>query len=379
MPFDPQEPGCWDDVGVVAQSLHVLWPVSVSLVCFRTMLTRDELLRTRCPAPREVVDRVDLPRCKAMRRVARDSCCPASLWLHVAAPLLAASNMTYVNVGANKGFNVNAFLQLFQRDWNATSADWHSALLSQQHADDKRRKTTSVSFHRDRTSVPPLCGMCAACLERPPPRLGGAQVKVLAIEMMHSTAAVLQHSFIKFGVPGVVVHSAASDREGRASHFAASMGEEALGLGLRPTFSQRRASLTTVRRSTVDELVREAGIVSSIDLLSIDTEGHDSKVLRGAEETLNRTKIVEFEYHYVGVWAQSGSLLRTLSRLEALGFSCYWQGGDGALAPLSATDQKCVVPMKERWWSNVLCTRDGQVRRVFDALIPADYLAGANK
>jgi hypothetical protein len=52
-----------------------------------------------------------------------------------------------------------------------------------------------------------------------------------------------------------------------------SAGEEALGLGIRPTFAQRRAGVSWVRQATVDALTQEASI-GPVSLLSIECARH---------------------------------------------------------------------------------------------------------
>ena len=53
--------------------------------------------------------------CNASLAVAKHSGCPSGRWQDAIAPLLVASrtaaNLTLVNVGANKGYNVAEFLQ----------------------------------------------------------------------------------------------------------------------------------------------------------------------------------------------------------------------------------------------------------------------------
>jgi hypothetical protein len=94
-------------------------------------------------------------------------------------------------------------------------------------------------------------------------------------------------------------------------------------------------------------------------------EGHDSEVLRGAEATLNRTSVVEFEYHRVGLWKER-PLFPTVSRLEALGFRCYWQSSTGRLARAAADE--CLAALTEHFMSNLVCARAADIWRVLDSL-----------
>jgi FkbM family methyltransferase len=59
-----------------------------------------------------------------------------------------------------------------------------------------------------------------------------------------------------------------------------------------------------------------------IDYLKIDTEGYDLKVMRGAQETLSRTRFLQFEYNYF--WVTVGSTLADAIRyLNQQGFTVF--------------------------------------------------------
>src|SRR5260370_11966052 len=64
---------------------------------------------------------------------------------------------------------------------------------------------------------------------------------------------------------------------------------------------------------TLDDELRD---VPSIDILKIDSEGYATHVLRGASETLKKTKRIAFELHYPGEQQEIDSIL------FPLGFSC---------------------------------------------------------
>jgi hypothetical protein len=73
-------------------------------------------------------------------------------------------------------------------------------------------------------------------------------------------------------------------------------------------FARPNAVRTTVRVSTVAQQVLERGI-DTIDILKIDAEGYDMRVLRGASSLLaaQRIGIVQFEYNEP--WALAGGTL----------------------------------------------------------------------
>jgi hypothetical protein len=67
-----------------------------------------------------------------------------------------------------------------------------------------------------------------------------------------------------------------------------------------------------------------------IDLLSIDVEGYDWPILVGANQTLQRTKYLEFEYHSVGALNEY-NLSTAIDFLHQHQFMCYWMGREGKL------------------------------------------------
>jgi hypothetical protein len=71
----------------------------------------------------------------------------------------------------------------------------------------------------------------------------------------------------------------------------------------------------------------------------------------GAEQTLRRTKYVEFEYNWKGQWKQH-SLSTVIARLKEADFACYWPGAYGHVWRI--TD--CWLDYYSyKFWSNVAC------------------------
>jgi len=91
---------------------------------------------------------------------------------------------------------------------------------------------------------------------------------------------------------------------------------------------------------------------SIIDFLSIDVEGYDYDVLLGGQETLQRTRYLEFEYHRVGKWAKEHKLSDAINTMKRAGFVCYWAGNTNRIWRI--TD--CWLPhFESKAWSNVAC------------------------
>ena len=141
-------------------------------------------------------------------------------------------------------------------------------------------------------------------------------------------------------------------------------GRESVGLGALSAATDADAERCTgsgcatqsVPLYVLDDHVQREGL-QYIDVLSIDTEGHDALVLQGGINTLAKgVGYVEFEYHYVGPWA-SIRLQDVLALLHGFGFVCYWLG-KGKLWRITG----CWHPAYEaHQWSNVGCVHTSQV------------------
>ena len=288
----------------------------------------------------------DLPaHCTQSLALARNSNCPSDRWLDLVSPIIAEPNMVMINIGANKGYNVNSFLRRFQRGWSTTNAAWSAQLFAQKQF--AQNNLTS------------RCGVCSACRVEVQLRYGRANVYVVAVEMAQSNSRNLQHLFEHFKVPGDVIHAAGGEQSGVAYEQPnITAGHEGSGI------STRGIKIPMV---TVDQIVEERKL-ESIDLLSIDTEGHDAPVLRGATTTLKKrlAKVVEFEYHCVGAWA-SEKLDHIISMMRRNRYTCFWQSVKGELSPFFP---ECAAAYEFRQWSNVVCATHPKVVMAFNMLVP---------
>lgn len=343
--------------------------------------------------------------CKAIMTIASSSKCPSDAWMHAAAPMLMQPRMTLINVGANKGFHVNTFLQIFQSDWKVSNAAWHEALFAAPSLSSLSASTACPIVHNKRVRyaadkysccprenqwnpvhapwIPCMCGLCGDCLDTLPSSSmapGSAQVTVVAVEMMRATANLLNQTFNRLGVSGHVVHGAAAERSAVVRTVPALAGTEHIGLGTRYfTAASGFKRNETVRQFTVDGLMKPMRH-ERIHMLSIDAEGFDALVLRGAKATLRRTKVIEFEFSGVGAWSRIGNegkgpgeeLWRVVDWLAStFGFRCWWIGGSRTprLAPIV---QHCTADMGKGFWSNVLCAHEPRLLAVLDAMVPPD-------
>lgn len=184
------------------------------------------------------------------------------------------------------------------------------------------------------------------------------QAKLYCIEAMPSTFGKLQQATQKLGWQEsfVVHHAAMSNSNGYIPfpNHETIPGYESLGIEdceTKPEICQNVAlyTLDTFFEQHVQEQ-QLSPATTILDFLSIDVEGFDIFVLRGAKSTLQKTKYVEFEVHNKGAW-KNVPLETAITELEQQDFVCYYAGTGGKLWRL--TD--CMTGPLMNIWSNVAC------------------------
>ena len=311
--------------------------------------------------------------CKASLAVARRSNCPADDWLDaIHSPLTNSSSMVYVNVGVNKGYNVADFLQRWPLEGAPKppgSQAWYKKMLSLE------------------LDVQNPCGMCNDCKKKQTPANSRpvASLRILAVDLLQANVEMVRRLFTAFGVPGKVVHAAASNELGtvyapsvptssnRNDFYSPGKPGEERVQALPNAGPQRFTRFTRynytqrVPQLTVDALLREEAM-HDVDLLTIDTEGHDALVLEGATETLaaQRVQVIEFEYSSSGLWNKGEpnhrTLKATLARLHRARYECFWAGTNGHVAPASGRFWCDAFEFHE--WSNLVCMHAPRLLRV---------------
>ena len=98
---------------------------------------------------------------------------------------------------------------------------------------------------------------------------------------------------------------ALSNGERRSTLYVAAAGAGRNSLHDHHLDGPGQATTEPVTTTTVDAYLHQAGI-STVDLLKVDTEGHDFRVLAGAEQSLRRQciRVVQFEYNHRWVRAR---------------------------------------------------------------------------
>ena len=80
-----------------------------------------------------------------------------------------------------------------------------------------------------------------------------------------------------------------------------------------------RPTTLTVQTRTLDDITVEAGI-SEIDLLKIDVQGAEAKVLLGASQILNRTRFIWVEVSFKPLYENSPTFFDIYAQMDAAGF-----------------------------------------------------------
>ncbi len=124
-----------------------------------------------------------------------------------------------------------------------------------------------------------------------------------------------------------VITAAVSDSPGAAKFSAEPECGETSSLVL--GHSQKDATTVDVTVVTLDQVLAERGI-ATVDMLKIDAEGFDLRVLNGARDYLSRRRIKVIQFEYNSPWAAAGSTLASAyGLLEGYGYTVRVLRGDG--------------------------------------------------
>ena len=304
----------------------------------------------------------DGSRCSAAVAVAQRSACPSGRWQDVLTPLLAPANssepLVFVDVGANKGYNVAAFLQRYHRPDADLMSRWAQAI----------RPFVSVELppgvasrvHGPHYAL--LCGNCWTCFAAAPPRPARmpVDVRVHALEIVAKNANLIRTALAALHVPPSVAHvhhMAVSNVSGSVTLSDSEMGLETSGIAAGGAKGGVRVRATTLD-DFANRLAWPPGSARVISQLTIDAEGHDPIVLDGARLLLaeRRIRIVEFEYNRMGAWMEAHALERTIERLHRWRYECFFQGNFGQLARASGANWCAAYEF--RGWSNLVCAHE---------------------
>jgi FkbM family methyltransferase len=130
------------------------------------------------------------------------------------------------------------------------------------------------------------------------------------------------------GIEGLeVVQAAVGDKAGRATFHAEQYCGETSGFYSAALL--RPATPIEVEVVRLDDLAESRGL-AEIDMLKIDAEGHDARVLLGAERLLRRNAVAVIQFEYNRPWIMAGSTLTQVSSwLNSLGYEVKLLRRDG--------------------------------------------------
>ena len=279
--------------------------------------------------------------------------CPTQTWYEEMVQVNPSPQKVTMNIGCSKG---NDAVEMMIR-WDASDISFSK--------ESRRSALVLAGLHK---YVSGACGQIDKRVERQSMISIGLSPVVYCVGAMLRTYALLKSAASSLNYTGAhgghangdfkLIHSAASNISGKVIQIPdAEAGNENWGIENPP-----RGELSTeVNLTSVDDLVRRDRLML-LDILLIDTEGHDPLLLHGAKDTLSGQKVryVECEVHGVGVWNIT-ALKTVVDELDAFGYECYWRGNFGETMRITG----CWIDDYDvgKRWSNVACVLRGDIWR----------------
>lgn len=244
--------------------------------------------------------------------------------------------LVHVNIGCNKGFDFLANLEDLSGNETYSPVAYYDRLaqLGLGFDDDGACKQGSrknlVSRTKPNVSTP-------------------RQVEGFCFEPLPATLVSLKAGMKSLGPNVVVAPYALSSYHGEAFFTKRASGKE--GGGITTNAKGHRVLVTTL-----DRFAEEMDL-DVIDLLSIDTEGNDMRVLYGSVNflTTRLVRVIEFEVHEKGQWYHT-RVDNLIDLVDNLGFDCYWAAGKKKpLLRMTGCTHKAYEDNELKHWSNVVC------------------------
>ena len=143
---------------------------------------------------------------------------------------------------------------------------------------------------------------------------------VYAFEPCSSTAETLKSNIESWGLQGRVRISRSALSSSRKTGVMYCEGAGAGRNSLYALHGQTALSTETIECETLEEVCRSEAL-DHLDLVKIDTEGHDLEVLRGARGMLSRRAITMVQFEYNARWIDARCFLRdAFAILEEFGY-----------------------------------------------------------
>ncbi|CAF1404665.1 unnamed protein product [Adineta ricciae] len=256
------------------------------------------------------------------------------------------------DIGANKGYTIATWFSL----WNPQSQ------INPRSLANYLRKNLSIS----------QCGECNDCLQMSLSTKVKVSldmnIEIYAFEPQPSTYEILRQVKQWTNQRSLHIYNLAmSNQTGTELLLKCNPGDEFCGLETSKSARNIERYLL-VNVTTLDTFLQRSHITEMIDVLKIDTEGHDPLVLKGAELTLKQqqVRLLIFEHHEVGLWKYI-HLRDVIENLDLKGYTCYMFGRTGLIRITRCWSS---ILNKKRW-SNVLCVvrNDGRLQHIINKLI----------
>lgn len=268
--------------------------------------------------------------------------CPVESWLtEWRRQLPPQKEFTTIEIGCNKATDAVLSLKLFSREPSVDLYDWIQKMnLTSTFAcppEDKERYDELVHML---PTLNPIARYNHYCVE--PVR-----------ETFEILGKVLEETgYEKYGLSMHQYAMTTTDNPRHVLFSPAVAGKEDVGI------ESALGNVTyKVRATSIDKFILEKNI-ERVDLLRIDTEGNDPRVLLGAARTLSVMKpsYVAFENHMYGGWAKF-DLKDVIDYLDNLSYECYWATRYGTLVRITS----CWSTKYDEWkgWSNIACVHRG--------------------
>lgn len=247
------------------------------------------------------------PDARTVFRQQRGGCSDVQWAESVAAALPRAAPVTYVNVGANKGYRVPEFLSLWsQHPIDGHTEGWQSHVL--RYAD----------LHGFRFLKHYSCGNCGDCHGRRPTPHNRTGARMHLLELAHSNRALLRYLLdVEKLADRVTLHQlAASNVSTPLSVYKNIYAGDERGSVLMGSRAKRLANASDVVPAVaLDDFFRDQQLHQAYHV-AIDTEGWDALVVEGMRGVLQRRQValVEFEVSNRGMWNRESPRARMRQR-----------------------------------------------------------------
>ena len=330
------------------------------------------------------------------------SACPEERWLKAMAlndQRKGYTGAVVINIGFNKGYNIALFMSLFAPATKVTQVTWGDVVKSY-------FETHNVVEDQYKCGYCGCCGDCKSALKvetqyynqvnasssLKPPNHAPNNFVYVGVDLNNENVVMVNDLFSQissvFNIrpsDAVIklIHAAGGEKTEVISIPKCAPGDEQCKIS-KGTKNGRKTNMIDVLVVAIDDLVSELysanksqNTISTnfsiyqtrthdnvyvnedgnsptiIDILMIDTEGHDALVLKGAHKLIKHGQVrcIIFEYHELEPW-RTLRLEDTIRFLDLHRYSCYFEGKTG-LWPV--TGKFWNKNYEFHSWSNVMC------------------------